>query len=90
MVNLHPLTALQACLAGGWDVVAAHEARLPRDLAAAERGGHCLTLHRGRRLLRAGKGCRRFYVLLEVGSATRLRWSLPPTHAMRYILVYRV
>ncbi len=47
-------------------MVAGHEAALPRHLVSAERQGQYLTLNRGRTLHRQGKGCRRFYVLLEV------------------------
>jgi hypothetical protein len=57
---------LQACLASGWDVVAPHDASLPQSLGPAERRGEVLTLNRGRTLHKQGKGCRRFYILLEV------------------------
>lgn len=63
---------MQACLAGGWDVVAAHEASLPRNLGPAERRAEVLTLNRGRALHKQGKGCRRFYILLEVLWPARL------------------
>ena len=47
-------------------MVAPHDASLPPSLGPAERRGEVLTLNRGRTLHKQGKGCRRFYILLEV------------------------
>ena len=72
---LHAPWPLQACLASGWDVVAPHEASLPLSLGPAERRGEVLTLNRGRTLHKQGKGCRRFYILLEVGMHACSVWA---------------